>query len=212
MKTIFLALLATAGFLAGAQTTDENDHFLLPENLAYFTAIRAGKSVSLEWQTVTEQNAKGFTVQRKTDGEWETLAFVPTKALDGNSSEKVAYVYTDANSFKGITQYRIVQVTADGKQRRSEIRAVRGESQTGDVLLYPNPCTDGRINLQFAGSSPKDVLITDASGRAVKRLAGIAATTVVIENLRPGFYSVCVVDRTTAERFVLKAVVNPQTP
>lgn len=212
MKTIFLALLVAAGFLSEAQTTGGNDYLLLPENLAYFTAVRSGKTISLEWQTINEQNAKGFAVQRQTAGEWETLAFAVTKALNGNSSAKIAYAYTDANSFKGITQYRIVQVTNDGKQRRSEIRAVKGESQTGNVLLYPNPCTDGRLNLLFDDSSPKDVWITDASGRTVKQLAGMTTTTVVVENLPPGFYTVCVIDRATKETAVLKAVVNPQTP
>lgn len=185
---------------------------MLPENLAYFTAARTGKSVSLEWQTVNEQNAKGFTLQRKTGDEWETLGFTETKSLGGNSSAKVSYGYTDLNSFKGISQYRVVQVTNDGKQRRSEIRAVKGESQTVNVLLYPNPCTGGRINLLFDNGSLKDILVADAWGRAVKQLAGMATTTVVIENLPPGFYNVCVISRATKETTVLKAVVNSQTP
>lgn len=181
---------------------------MLPENLAYFTVVRTGRSVSLEWQTVNEQNAKGFTLLRKTGGEWETLGFTETRALAGNSSAKLSYAYTDANAFKGITQYRVVQVTADGKQRRSEIRAVKGESQTGNLLLYPNPCTDGRINLLFDDASLKDIVVIDVSGRAVKRLAGIATTTVAIETLPPGFYSVCVIDCAAKETTVLKAAVG----
>ena len=82
MKTAFLVLFTAASFFAQAQTNTTNDYQLLPENLAYFTAARTGKIVSLEWQTVNEQHSKGFTVQRKTNGDWEAIAFVETKGLD----------------------------------------------------------------------------------------------------------------------------------
>ncbi len=208
MKTIFLAFFIAAGFLAQAQTTVTNDYQLLPENLAYFTANRTGKTVSLDWQTLNEQSSKGFTVQRKTNGDWETIGFAPTKAIDGNSSVKVSYAYGDANTFKGITQYRVTEVTADGKQRRSEIRAVKGENQAAKVMLYPNPCFDGRISLVLDNSSAKDIVVVDVSGRLVKQFNSTTSNTVCIENLQPGFYSVCVVDRATRETIVLKAVVE----
>lgn len=207
MKTIFLFLLIAAGFFAGAQTTGGTGYQLLPENLGYFTATRTGKTVTLEWQTVNEQHSKGFTVQRKTSGDWETLGFAPTRSLDGNSSVKVSYAYSDANSFKGITQYRVTEVTADGKQRRSEIRAVKGESQTDKVMLYPNPGTGGRINLVFDDVSAKEILVADAAGRVVKQPGVITGTTVVIENLSPGLYTIRIVDRTTNAVFCIRALV-----
>lgn len=208
MKTILFSLLIATGFFAGAQTDGGIDYVLLPENLGYFTALRTGKSVSLEWQTVNEQNSKGFTVQRKTSGDWETLGFAPTRSLNGNSSVKVSYTYSDANAFKGITQYRVTEVTADGKQRRSEIRAVKGESQTGKALLYPNPGTGGRISLVFDDAAAKDILVVDATGRVAKQLDDVTNTTVAIENLVPGFYTIHTVDRATNEVLCIKALVT----
>ena len=206
MKTVFLGFFVFFYLHSQAQTSAAN-YQLLPENLAYFTAARNGKAISLAWQTVNEQHSKGFKVQRRTTGDWETIGFISTRSVDGNSSVKVSYDYADANPFRGVTQYRVIETTADGKERRSEIRAVKGESQANKAVLYPNPSVNGRLNLAFENTLVKDVLITDQSGRLMKQLAGVT-TAIVIENLLPGYYSINIINRGNNESQVLKAVVT----
>jgi hypothetical protein len=51
--------------------------------------------VLLHWQTATEQNNKGFYVQRNTGNGWKDLALVFSAAADGNSSTGNSYAFTD---------------------------------------------------------------------------------------------------------------------
>ena len=82
----------------------------LPVNLKAFTAVRSNKSnVALRWETATEQNNTGFVVDRKTSSGWEEVAFVPSQALNGNSSSALTYQYSDENVFKGISQIASVR-------------------------------------------------------------------------------------------------------
>jgi hypothetical protein len=179
----------------------------LPVALSGFTASRNKNMVNLKWQTLSEQNSAGFNVQRNTGGRWVTIGFLPSKS-GGNSSTTHSYELADANSFNGISQYQLVEVSTDGKQRLSEIKVVKGETQSNKVTVYPNPGTDGKVNLVFENSSARDITINDMTGRVVKRFTGITNNTIVVENLPSGFYSAQVVDRSTneivTEKFIIK--------
>ena len=67
---------------------------------------------------------------------------------------------------------------------------------TMPMALYPNPVTDGRVNLVLdAPVSTVDMLVFDANGRVVltERLAGLGGMEVRmldVSNLRPGLYTV----------------------
>lgn len=203
MKTLFLLfLLLIAGFFSAAQQA-----VLLPENLAYFTASRTKGTVTLRWQTLNEQNSKGFKVQRKTAGGWELIAFLPSNA-GGNSSAKVSYEHTDINGFKGVSQYQVAEVTNDYKQKTSEIKAVKGEAQDDKITVYPNPSSDGRINLVFDDPSPRDIFITDLTGRLLTQFRASTNQNFAVENLVAGFYSIRIVDLSANEIFVEKVVVT----
>lgn len=208
MKTqaLFVLFLLSSFFDSRAQTGG-NGLTLLPENLAYFTADRIKGSVILQWQTVNEQNSKGFNVQRKTAGGWETVAFVPSNAPNGSSSAKVSYQYTDGNPFKGVSQYQVVETTNDNKKKASEVKAVKGESQSGRITVFPNPCTNGRISLLFDNKSARDVTVADAAARTIKQISGTTESTLTVENLSPGFYFICIIDRTSREIFAEKIFV-----
>jgi hypothetical protein len=64
-----------------------------------------------------------------------------------------------------------------------------------DFLLYPNP-TRAELNLQFQDDAPKEVTITDATGRLVKRESSIRATRyqLTIDTQASGIYWVRVSD------------------
>ena len=180
----------------------------LPENLAYFTATRIKNNVSLKWETVNEQVTKGFAVQRKTDAGWEQVAFVPTNAPGGNSSSLIAYQFNDLNSFKGVSQYQVVEITANGKQKASEIRAVKGESQSSRVTVYPNPSNSGTVNIVFENNAMRDVVLSDMTGRVVKQFNATSDANIIVENLHDGFYTVRITDRSTNETVTQKVIVN----
>ena len=183
----------------------------LPVNLKLFTASRkTASTVDLKWETAQEENSKGFDVQRKlSNGGWQTIDFVPTKAINGNSSLPLAYEFTDYNNAKGISQYRLRQLDIDGKQFYSQIRAVRGEGQKGKTIIYPNPSGDGKVNIVFENSnSIRDVSLMDVSGKTLKQWKGVTNNNIQIDNLNAGFYTVRIVDTETGEQVVEKFIVN----
>jgi hypothetical protein len=185
-------------------------HTPLPVSFTSFTAQRSNSStVKLSWQTATEVNNRGFAVERNTNGTWEQIAFIASQASAGNSSSLLNYSYIDANSTKGISQYRIKQVDLDNKSSYTEIRAVRGIDQPGKIIVYPNPSSDGKVNIVFEDASAiRDVSLIDMSGRTVKQWNGVSNNNLQIDNLVPGFYSLRVVVRETGVQSVEKIVIN----
>jgi hypothetical protein len=183
----------------------------LPVSFKLFTASRNNSAVLIKWTTASETNNLGFEIQRLIGGgNWQTVSFVATKAVNGYSANELAYTFTDQNTIKGITQYRIKQFDIDQRARFSEIRAVRGLGQTAKTTVYPNPSVSGsKVNVLFDEKDAiRDVSLFDMSGRIIKQWKGFANNNLQIENLLPGFYSLKVILRETGEQSIVKIVVN----
>ena len=150
---------------------------VLPVTFKSFNAARNRSNVSLKWETASEQTNSGFAIERNTRGNWEQVAFVPTQAAGGNSDALLTYSLSDLNSEKGISQYRIKQIDIDAKSKYSEVRAVRGEGQAGKTTVYPNPSSNGRVNVVFEDATvTRDISVLDMSGRIVKQFRGVTNT------------------------------------
>lgn len=182
----------------------------LPVSLRSFTAARSNSTVLLKWETVTEENSRGFYIERNPGNNvWQTLGFVSTKAMNGNSSSLLNYEYSDINNAKGITQYRLRQIDINGKHAYSPIRAVRAGSQKGKTIIYPNPSNDGKVNVVFADvNAIRDVSLMDMNGRVIKQWKGVANNNIQIDNLTAGFYTIRIIDTETGEQTVEKIVVK----
>lgn len=182
----------------------------LPVTLRSFTANRNNSNVLLKWETVTEENSKGFHIQRNLGGKWETLGFVETKAINGASNSLLTYDYTDmGNNNRGITQYRLIQADVDGKQAFSQIRAVRSKDQKGKTIVYPNPSIDGKVNIVFEDiDGPRDVSLSDLNGRVIKQWRNVMNNNIQVENLNAGFYTIRIINTETGEQTVEKIVVK----
>jgi hypothetical protein len=182
----------------------------LPIKLRSFTAARNRSEVLLKWETETEENSKEFAVQRKLgNGPWVTVGNVQSKAINGTSTLPLSYEYTDYNNTKGVSQYRLKQIDLDSKSAFSPIRSVRGDGQKGKTIVYPNPSSDGKINIVFEDAGTvRDVSVMDMSGRMIRQWKGITNNNIQMENLNAGFYSVRIVNAETGEQVVEKFVVN----
>lgn len=181
----------------------------LPVDFKSFTATRHQSTVVLKWETSTEINNSGFAVERNLNGAWEQIAFVPSQATGGNSNELLAYAYNDVNNAKGITQYRIKQVDFDNKSKYTEIRSVRGLDQSGKVTVYPNPTSNGRVNVVFEDAAViRNIAVVDMSGRIIQQINTASTNTITIDNLMPGMYTLRILVPATGEQLVQKIVVN----
>ena len=181
----------------------------LPVTFKSFDAARNHSNVVLKWETATEVNNKGFVVERNINGSWEQVSFIPSQALNGMSTALLSYQYSDLNNTKGMTQYRIKQIDIDSKSKYTEVRAIRGEGQTGKTVVYPNPTNDGKVTIVFEDANvARNISVTDISGRTVKQLNNVSNNNITIDNLTPGMYSVRIVVPATGDQSVEKIVVN----
>jgi hypothetical protein len=213
-KPIIVRSNATAPGAATVTITKNDINYLgsctlLPVNFKSFTAKRDGSKVVLSWETATEQNNSGFSIERNINGAWSQLTFLPTIATAGNSNSSLTYQYDDLNTGRPMSQYRIKQIDFDGLFTYSEIRSVAGEEQMSRTSIYPNPSSDGKVNVLFDDiNSVKDISLIDMAGRIVKQWKGSRNNNLQIDNLLPGMYSLRVVDRETGKQSVEKILIS----
>lgn len=180
---------------------------LLPVSFSSFTVTRSNDNVLLKWSTVSEINNKGFIVERNSNGNWEQLNFVASAALNGNSSNRIDYQYSDINYAKGMTQYRIRQIDIDNKSKYSEVRAIHGTAQVAKTVIYPNPSNDGRTNIVFETTARREIILTDMAGRMINQWRAYTANSLQVSNLLPGIYNLRFTNLETGERSMEKIVI-----
>jgi hypothetical protein len=181
----------------------------LPVSMKSFAVARNNQSVSIKWETAIEQNNKGFYVQRNVNGEWKDIAFVFSKADYGNSSQVLSYSYNDPNNLKTVSYYRILQVDLDNRGKFSEVRTVRGLDELNKLMLFPNPGTNGKINLLFQDeTAAKNIIVYDATGRVIKSFKNIVSANLTIDQLKPGMYNIQVINTIsqiiTSDKFIIR--------
>lgn len=168
----------------------------LPVKLTHFNVRRMTISnVQVSWQTQTEQNNKGFDIERRQENEsnFITKGFVASKASGGNSTVAVDYSFEDANTYKGISYYRLRQVDLDNRAYYSLIKAVKGEA-TINVLIWPNP-NEGQFSIRMEGvDGQKEAHITDLNGRLVQKITIKGTQQVNIRHLQMGTYILAISD------------------
>jgi hypothetical protein len=183
---------------------------VLPVTLRSFNAVRNNTNVLLKWETEIEENNRGFYLEKNSgNNNWKSIGFVATKAMNGNSNSRLSYDYSDINDLKGVTQYRLRQIDRDGKQYYSQIRSVRGIGQKTKTIIYPNPSSDGKVNVIFEDRDvSRHVSLMDMNGRVVRQWKNVLTNTLQIENLVTGFYTVRIINTETGEQTVEKLVVK----
>jgi hypothetical protein len=139
---------------------------VLPIELLQFTATFNESKVDLYWTTVSEINNEIFIVEKSKDGfEWQTAAFLPGA---GNSTTIIDYFDQDLDPFQGVSYYRLKQVDYDGREETFNVVAVENISN-GKVAfhIFPNPTTQGNINLSFEGFENEEILVVvrDVQGK-----------------------------------------------
>jgi len=146
----------------------------VPVELTSFTSSLNNSIVTLQWQTATEKNNKGFEVQRKIGTNWELIGFVSGK---GTSTEVNKYSYSDNLSkltVAGNITYRLRQVDFDGTATFTKEVNVNYTSAPKTFELsqnHPNPfnpSTTIRYALPF--DSNVKISIYKVTGELVKVL------------------------------------------
>ncbi len=174
--------------------------YSLPVALLGFSAKINQKNVLLNWQTATEQNNKGFYIERRpAEGftAWTEIGFV---SGSNNSNTTKTYSYNDANIFAVASsyQYRLRQVDNDGKIKYSNVLLVKYSTKDATSLaVYPNPFY-GNGNVQFTLNEKAKITLAlySMDGKLVKHItndifdAGSHSITIDANTLGTGNYVV----------------------
>lgn len=141
---------------------------VLPVELASFTAEKDGRTVWLEWVTLSERNNDYFVLSRKIDnGTWEEISQYPGA---GNSDRTITYGHRDYPTTGTQVYYRLRQVDFDGRYEDFFSNPVNFVESTDAVVVYPNPST-GRITVRHGvAMKPASMNLFGIDGQLVKSL------------------------------------------
>jgi hypothetical protein len=140
----------------------------LPVKLAGFTAT-ANKGLGLlNWTTASEQQNKGFAIERSADGtQWNRIGFVSSRASGGNSNQKLDYEFVDAAPLTGVNHYRLQQTNFDGTTEYSPVRTLRFEAAQA-IMVYPNPAKENVTIAHLEGG--EQIKVYDVMGRQLSAI------------------------------------------
>lgn len=158
-----------------------------PVTLVGFSGRQVDSGILLSWETASELENRGFSIERRSDGHiWQSIGWV---AGMGTTDMPQAYTFLDAFVPKQQVLYRLKQIDWDGVYAYSHTLAITLASTPWNLQLYQPPLTD-RLYLSVKGY-PSHIdfpfRITDLQGRTVQagkyHQAGIDISTLV-----PGSY------------------------
>ncbi len=170
---------------------------ILPVTLSKFIGEQKDGVNYLTWTTRTETNNTGFEVQRSADGiTFNPIAFVNSKANNGNSAAALTYNYSDAKPFSGKTYYRLRQADKDGHSTLSTIVLLKDDKTRVITFtsVYPNPAKAVLNAVVTVPVSEKvNITVTDFTGRIVMNqsaelIAGDNSLSINISKLSAGNY------------------------
>jgi len=186
-----------------------NPCFPLAVNYTSINATRTHNVVKIIWQTATEANNYGFEVQRRNgDATFQTIAFVGSKAINGNSTSALFYNYTDLNPTKNITEYRLKQIDLDKVFTLSKVVSVNGVQNSNSFGIYPNPAVANTVKIFFNDANAYfDIELIDASGKIFKKYNYIKGQNLEINKVPQGIYVIRVFERVTKHLTVQRVLV-----
>jgi len=155
---------------------------ILPVELISFNANARDNQTLLEWQTASEENNRGFEIQKSKDGiAWDILEFVEGKGI---TSVLNTYTATDKSPSQGSNYYRLKQLDFDGKFEYSKT-VIADFNRLDEVAIFPNPTKNQLTLINGAG----EAIIYNALGQAVKHLTIDAnQATIQLADLLNGQY------------------------
>ncbi len=179
------------GILSFSQFAIGEDESALPVELTSFKAAAENNKVILNWQTATEVNNYGFSIERsqkledRSQNNWIEIGFVEGC---GNSNSSKQYSFVDESVPGGKYSYRLKQIDTDGSFSYSKeitVEIHRGESLPTDFVLYqnyPNPFNPVTvINYQLPVSSNVQLKLFDITGKEI--------ATLINEVKEAGYYN-----------------------
>jgi hypothetical protein len=142
----------------------------IPVELVDFKARAEANNVVLQWQTASETNNAGFTVeQQETGGPWRDRGFV---AGAGTTAELQTYDFRITDVAYGRHAFRLRQIDVDGTETLSSVTSVVvGLAEPFAIAAYPNPFSEtATLEVTVRETQRVRVAVYDLLGRRVVTL------------------------------------------
>jgi hypothetical protein len=213
--TTFTAKATSGASCTRTQAVTVTQNCITPVTLLSFKGEKIGAINKLDWTTATEANNAGFELQRSADGlAFSKLAYVASKAQNGNSTNQLSYSFDDIKPLTGNSYYKLKQVDRDGKVSFSQVVLIKGAktNMITIVSIYPNPVEE-KLNM-IVGSPTSEaitLIVTDLSGKLVKQqqanvVTGDNQLQIAVGNFASGTYLIKVVCANGCETSIQKFV------
>ncbi len=163
----------------------------LPVNFTSISAVKKNNNIAVEWKVENEININSYEIEKSVDG--INFTKMGNKVANGNLTAGAAtYSWLDVQATAGDNYYRIKSISNRGSFEYSSIVKVAITKPGAGFTVYPNPVTDGNINLQInnlpagiytvrllnnAGQVMIEKVITHISGNVINSIK--PATTLV---------------------------------
>ncbi len=121
---------------------------IVPVTFTSVKAYRKDAKIKVEWNVENEINVKQYEVEKSLSG--NQFNIIAVKKATANNGATAGYNISDENPVNGYNYYRIRSVDHDGKVQYSPVVKVLVEKEKeAGIAIYPNPITNGVINLQL---------------------------------------------------------------
>lgn len=180
-----------------------------PAMFLSFEAFRtAPLLVQLNWTTSREIYNATFEIERRYERQEQfvKIGVLPTKAINGNSSVPLSYIFPDVNDYEDWTYYRIRAIGRNGKVTYSEIRAVPPFVQ---IKVFPSP-NNGNFRVTIRGIRGDMLMqLHDTWSQVMRQYEVRRDADVSISDLPSGVYFLIIYHKDTMKvAYTCKVVVT----
>jgi hypothetical protein len=118
---------------------------VLPAAITSIAASAKDHDIQVDWKVTREKNVQQYEVERSFDG----IQFTTVATVKANNAGTADYSWLDPKVLPGYYYYRVKSTDAKGKVQYTKIVTVLIGTGKPLFTIYPNPITNGVINLQF---------------------------------------------------------------
>ncbi len=160
----------------------------------------ASDEVLLSWKTFSENDNRGFVIERSIDGvRFDSIEFINSLSNAGNGAE---YSYIDNAADTGKNYYRLKQISFDTKINYSPVKTVDIKGGNS-IRIFPNPAKDVlNIKAKFPLANSQ-VKIINSTGQLVNRyiINNNSNAAIPVNHLSPGIYTGEITKGTSSLKF-----------
>ena len=169
-----------------------NGSWLLPFDIISFNATKYDNAIKLNWETDREQNTSHFIVEKSNDG--ANFSFMQKVDAAVNSTTIKKYSLVDDKPLYGTNFYRLKMIDASGRLTYSDIVAVKFNSSSKEITVFPNPAQkELQVQIPATISGEAVLQVQDISGRILKEQTiqlnnSLFSTSINTTDLSKGIY------------------------